>query len=512
MSEKITAKARTGQYVGKKNDSGVMEFLGIRYAQPPQRWKAAKKLEYSDRTFSALEYAPVMSQVYDPVEYPEGQPFQCEDALTLNIYTSGLEGKKPVYVFIHGGSFLTGSNHITCFEGIYCGDKFAENHPDIVYVNFTYRMGALGAMDLRAIDKTGEYADSNNIIILDQIRALEWIYENIEAFGGDPEHITIGGQSAGSYSAIVLTMLPEARKYFKAAILESSSPTNAEMKTLELAAEASALFRKIAGAETIEDLLALTGPEIAKYGEEMFYTGPRGAYSPTRDGRIVPLMPEEALTESADSGIVWLSGTNAGEYDTMMTDMSDEQIRAMIKRRNPLCTDKDIETVIKSDSSRSERLALMDLHNDCGMRVRQIISTEAYTKGGGKVYYYYTIFQPKGNFIRCQHCTELAAVSGKPYAHATIEKREREQWFMGKEPDMGYYDLINNIWANFIKYYDPNGEGVGTEWKPYTLEGKETAIIGNDGEISMSGEPRSSDMDVARHVHKDIVLEAEARH
>ena len=307
-------------------------------------------------------------------------------------------------------------------------------------------------------------------------------------------------------------MMPEARKYFKAAILESSAPTDCEMKTLDVAAEAAKVFMDISGAHTLKELLALPPTEMAKYAEDAFYEGPRGAYGPTRDGRILPLMPEEALTEAAKSGIVWMSGTNCGEYDTMVTEMDEDRIRSMIKRRNPLCTDEDIAAFTANYPERSERIALTDMHNDCGMRVRQIRTTEDYVKGGGKVFYYYIDHQPKTNFVRCQHCTELACVSQKPYAHATLLPLEKEQWLLGKEPDMGFFDLINSVWCNFIRSYDPNGEGVNAEWKPYTLEDKYTAVLGDGGRIEVGGEVRSKDMDIARKLHDNIVLEAEVRH
>ncbi len=496
----VYAKAKTGTYKGFRTPENTLEFLGIKYAQTPLRWKRATKLPEGDGLIDATQYGPVCAQPIDPVEYKDGVPFVCEGALTLNVYTSGLDTKKPVYVYIHGGSFIGGSVHIKCMEGIYCGDQFVKNHPDIVYVNLTYRTGVFGALDLSEVDGKGEYPDSNNLNTLDQMAALEWIHENIEAFGGDPDNITVGGQSAGSYSVTVLMMIPEARKYFKRAILESSCPTDKEMKTLETAKQAAAMFREMTGAKTMDDLLALTMDEIIACEEELLFKGPRGAFSPTRDGRLVPLMPEAAIEEAGKSGIVWLSGTNEGEYDSMMADMGVDGFREMMKRRYPDCTEADLEATVTNYPERDERTALMDLHNDAGMRLRQVKMAEAYTKGGGKVYYYFTVMKPAGNFARCQHCTELAAVAGKPQVKVSLYPPEKKQWLLGEKPDMGYVNLINDIWCNFIRTGDPNGKGVNTDWVPYSLTDRETAVIGNGGEIHMENEPRSRDMDIARRI------------
>lgn len=494
MNKNIYAKAQTGIYKGKVNDDGILEFLGIRYAKTPKRWKAAEKLDSSEEIIDAESYGDVCCQVTVEEEFPV-KPVMSEDCLTLNVWTGSLEGKKPVYVWIHGGCFQTGSNHMDCFGGVYCGDRFVRDNPGIVYVNINYRVGVLGSINLSELDKDGDYADSMNLNVLDQTRALEWVHENIAAFGGDPERVTVGGQSAGSFSVFTLLGMPEARSYFQQAICESSAPTNKIMKSIEIGKACGKKFIELSGAASIQALLDMSVEKVVALGDEMMMSGFRTAFEPCHDGKTVPLDIEASWKSGALKGKRILSGTVSGEYDQMVMDMQPDEIIELVKRRFPALTDDQVGTFIQNDPSRDEKIALMDMFNDIGLRGRHIVATESVIEGGAEGYVYYITSRPKGAKLRTQHCYEIPMVTGKQDSGIYLDFRAGER-LHGEEPDYELGKKVQRCWANFIMNGDPNNELLGIKWPEYTLDEKQTMVI--DSEWQVVNEVRPKDMAIAR--------------
>ena len=173
----VIANAKTGRYEGFLDDNGIVNFLGIRYVQTPERWKRAKALEPSNELIQAKEFGPICPQPIFPEEHPADTPLS-EDCLTLNIWSADIDVKgKPVMLWIHGGCYLTGSNRIE----YYCNDKFCADCPDIVFVNINYRVGNFGSMDLSRFDENSEYAEAPNLQTFDQMDALRWVHENMSS-------------------------------------------------------------------------------------------------------------------------------------------------------------------------------------------------------------------------------------------------------------------------------------------------------------------------------------------
>ena len=501
MANQVHAKAVTGEYVGKVLPNGVHEYLGIRYANPPQRWKRATPLKPSDTLISALEDRPAPWQTYMPEEF-DCEPPMSEDCLNLNIWTNGESGKKPVYVFIHGGSYVEGSIRTDCFGGIYCGDEFVATHPDTVFVNIEYRFGPFGSMDLSAFDDKGEYADSNNLQILDQIAALKWIQENIAAFGGDPDHVTIDGQSAGSYSCFVLMSIPEAAKLFCGAICESSAPTTGPIRTTKAPEDAKRTGKMMAdylGAKSLDDMLAATPLQLVAASDALFMEPGYAGYNPCRDDKVIPMDIEVALASGCAKHVAVMSGTLAGEYSTDMIDMSAADIEKRVRSRFPMVTDEDIQAFKDNYPDRPESETMEDMYNDLGMRLRQISSTEAVLQGGSKVYMYYMPFKPEGARIRAQHCAELMFVSGKPDAGMYLYLTSGEK-LAGEHPDYEFGKKIQDVWYNFIVSGDPNGPSLGIEWPLYDEDAQKTAIF--DKEFSVEDGARRKDIEIIRHYQK----------
>ena len=405
------AKAKTACYVGKENADGVIAFLGIPYCKAPRRWEPAEALEPSDAVFEAFEFGPMCCQPPRDEEFTPGTPMS-EDCLTLNIWTDDLDKKgKPVMFWIHGGCYVSGSNR-TAFM---LGDKLVADCPDIVYVNINYRLGAFGAMDLSAVDNSGKYKYSNNLNLLDQATALKWVYENIEAFGGDPNNITVYGQSAGSFSTASLMLYKEANKYMKNAILESSC-VDMNQKDLPTAAAVAELFRELTGANTLEELLALD-PEKILEAQGKIMMDPRfpKAFESTGDGDILPADPYAALRDGIAKHINVMAGTVAGEYDTGFAPAPAEAVvgacRGMFAGH---LTEEMITAYENNYPERDKKTAYMDLMNDITIRsaIKNVLTLQA--EAGANTYMYYIDATPKGSNIRSQQYHRPGCVESRP--------------------------------------------------------------------------------------------------
>ena len=208
----VVVKTEAGLVAGSGSDIHV--WKGIPYAQPPTgdlRWKAPQPPLAWQGIRHALEFGPMC---------PQGNPAQLkpdmsEDCLNLNVWSGAKAGDKmPVFVWIHGGGFVGGSGRIN-------GEPLA--HLGIVLVSINYRLGVLGFLAHPDLTRESPHHASGNYGLMDQIAALHWVQNNIAAFGGDPERVTIGGSSAGGTSIGYLLASPLAKGLFQGAMLDSAS-------------------------------------------------------------------------------------------------------------------------------------------------------------------------------------------------------------------------------------------------------------------------------------------------
>ena len=240
---KIAVKTKSGVFVGDKNKNSLF-FCGIPYAKPPVgklRWKAPEPLPESDEVFEAKYLGASAIQV----DY-EGSPLkyfrQSEDCLYLNICVGSKKTtkKKPVAVIFHHGDFSYGGSS----DPILYGRNTTKIYPDFVFVTFNYRLGILGFIDFSEVPGGENYPDALNLGLLDQIAALKWIKENISAFGGDPENITVMGFESGALSIFLLAACEQARGLFQKAFVFNGSPFSA-YETPEISKELEKLCRKL---------------------------------------------------------------------------------------------------------------------------------------------------------------------------------------------------------------------------------------------------------------------------
>ncbi|MCQ2420601.1 MAG: carboxylesterase family protein [Clostridia bacterium] len=333
----LAAKTRTGVYVGVKEDS-VLSFNGIPYAKAPigtLRWKAPEKLPDSDKVFEAKYFGASSIQV----NY-EGNPLsshqQSEDCLTLNVCTAELapKEKKPVIVYFHGGDFTYGGSADPLWEM----SNFVQAHPDVVAVSFNYRLGLLGFIDFSAIPGGEDYPDAANLGLLDQIAALEWVKENIAAFGGDAERITVMGDSAGGTSISLLSACKRVSGLFKKAIVFSGSPYEAVLHGMDSAVLASELL-KAAGAVNMKELLALSEEKLSHLTQQL----KARLGTPRCDGELIPADIFEAYTNGGAKDVPFIlctSRDNANVYGAsigrgLSEDIITESTEKILKRQKP---------------------------------------------------------------------------------------------------------------------------------------------------------------------------------
>lgn len=332
-------QAKTGTYIGTHDtENGVLSYKGIQYATA-ERWQLPEIVPNSEAYRLATQFGPgPMQNLYN------GWGTLCEtiseDCLNLNIYTSD-DGKtgKPVMVWFYGGAQQCGCN--IGYEGEeYDGTALITENPDIIIVTPNYRTGFWGSVDLSVLSGASDtYQYSNNLARMDLLQSLKWIKENISAFGGDPNNVTIFGQSAGSNNITCLMLMEEAQGYFNKAICESSFALDISLTSREAAQIASRAFFKQLGVNTVEealskskeDLLAaqiaiVEGGSASADGSSAFAEVESKLLSPVVDNVVI----KDDYWETFLSGkylkdVKVILGTNEGEYDQQFRRWSDEK-------------------------------------------------------------------------------------------------------------------------------------------------------------------------------------------
>ena len=322
-------RTRTGVYVGTK-DNEVTYFSGIPYAKPPvgeSRWKAPEPLDETDAVFEA-KY-PGASAVQ--VEF-EGSILkhhrQSEDCLTLNICCESKKDgekkprkKKPVMVLFHHGDFSYGGTA----DPLMYGGKLAGENPDIVLVSFNYRLGLFGFIAFSEVPGGEAYPDALNLGLLDQIAALKWIRENISAFGGDPDKITVIGFEAGASSICLLAACEEAKGLFQRAFVFSGSPDAAYL-TPDASRTLAKRLLELTETSTMQELCRVPTDRLKAAAQELWLN----MAAPTCDGRLLPADVYAAYENGAAAGIEFIIGIPSNERSVYKSVIGGENYEKLV--------------------------------------------------------------------------------------------------------------------------------------------------------------------------------------
>jgi para-nitrobenzyl esterase len=474
-SKQAVVTTKSGKLEGEFKD-GIYVFKGIPYAAPPVgelRWLAPQPPIPWSGVRPAKEYAAISPQNPLPIAAPGMPDFasmpQSEDCLFLNIWTPGLDdARRPVILWIHGGVFLIGSGTEPFLEG----GKLAKRG-DIVLVSINYRMGAFGFINLKEITG-GKIPATGNEGLLDQIAALDWIHDNIAAFGGNPDNVTAAGFSAGGMSIGDLLGMPLAHGKFHKTINRSGS-TNTVTR-LDTAAKSSEQFLKILNlkGKDIEALRRLTTRQILDAQQKLgaILREAQGAmtpFMPAIDGKVMPDFPIEAIKKGSAKNVIVMAGNTLDELKIstgMDPAMHNLDEAGLIKRLNRLMPADAVPGVVKTyrealknRGGNTTPLDVMGTVNaDLMFRIPTLRLVEAQRDNGLPAYnYYFTYKSPAMNGL-------LGAMHGldNPFLFGNLDKD-----FTGDGPEQESLMLkIQDSCTAFARTGDPSCKSIG-KWPVY---------------------------------------------
>jgi len=451
----IAVKCINGTFVGQKTEN-VISYRGIPFVgQQPMgnlRWKAP------------VDVTPDEG-VYEAYHFPKGScqdkavlPYQGEECLFLNVFKSDdATPKKPVMVWIHGGAFISGGTGIELFD---CGNLVKE-HPDVVFVTIQYRLGALGFLHLSHLSDGADYPDAQNLGLLDQQKALKWVHENIAAFGGDPDNVTIWGESAGAGSCTLQPLIKGSKQYFKKVIAQSGAPC--QTISTEEAIEVTNDLLAALGCKTAADLIKLPADQLVGTAIEVAAM----RIFPERDGRILPLDPWKEYENGIAKDIIFLQGCNKDEMNCFVADWGVENFKAWAVHRK---TKKYAHLLTEEEKTKVERFckegAVEDWEPDSRLFSHSwfnegtIRLSECQTKAGGKSYTYYYRVESSDPIRKSAHFEEVPIVFAHP------------EFVEGRPYDPAFSKTMRAMWIQFAKTGCPS-----PEWPLYNTKDKPVMVL-----------------------------------
>jgi para-nitrobenzyl esterase len=476
--------------------AGARSFKGIPFAEPPAgdlRWKPPQPVKNWEGARKADKFGPRCMQlpIYGDMNFRSNG--MSEDCLYLNVWTPAKSDKEklPVLVYFFGGGFMAGDGS----EGRYDGESMAKK--GIVAITVNYRLGVFGFFAHPELTKESPHHASGNYALLDQHAALEWVRQNVAAFGGDPKRVTIAGESAGSVSVSAQMASPLSKDLIAGAIGESGSILRA-LSAVPLAEGEQAGVKFAAGlgkgdAPSLAELRAMTAEQLleatAKPGLPRFI--------PTVDGYFFPKSPFEIYAAGEQAHAPLLAGTNSEEsgYFAVIGRETPtvENYRKALERLYP----GKAEEVFKlyPASNETEVMdAAQQLASDRFIGYSTWKWMDVATKTGGKPTYYYLYARPRpamrpemgdaqpglaGGVVRGRQ----AAADPRPQPRGAVHSAEIEyamgnldlnKVFAWKPDDYKVSQVMQDYFANFIKTGNPNGKGL-PKW-PKFAEGQRIVI------------------------------------
>ncbi|MBE6045461.1 MAG: carboxylesterase family protein [Clostridiales bacterium] len=465
----LAVKCINGTFVGRKTEN-IIAYKGIPFTGKPPvgelRWKAPVDVIPDEGVYEAYYNAKSAHQVVSETENASLY-YQSEDCLYLDIWKAddAAAEKKPVIVWIHGGGFELGGT----VEPISECHNFVKENPDVIMVSITYRLGVFGFFHLSHLPDGGDYPDAQNLGLMDQVMALKWIHENIAAFGGDPDNVTIMGESAGAASVTLIPLIEGTHEYFQRVIALSGSPVFTRSPDEAIACTDELM--EILGCKTVADLQKL---DVETFVEEAEVLSLR--VWPERDGKYLPVDPYEAYARGAAKDIDFIQGCDKDELGFFISgfglDFYNEWAADRMEKKMAQLTEEE-KALVESycadnskggyDFSEGEHALYAALFDQIVFIAPLFRLSENQVKGGGKTYSYYFTPESSVPYMRCGHSVELAAV----FKHPEIIGET------GRAFDETFSKTLRKMWVQFAKTGDPSlsaelsPDGKAKEWPLY---------------------------------------------
>jgi para-nitrobenzyl esterase len=472
-AETLVVHTRAGALRGARED-GVAVFRGVPYAaapvgelrfQPPQpvpAWGGAR---------DATRDGPIAPQGRSRLAHIMGdfERPQSEDCLTLNVWTPAPDTKKrPVMVWIHGGAFSSGAGSLAW----YSGEKFAADG-DIVAVSINYRLGALGFLCLPGVSE-------GNLGLLDQVAALRFVRDNIAAFGGDPDNVTVVGQSAGAASIAILMIMREAQGLFRRAILQST-PFGRMSRTPEDAHRIGRRLLDVLGLKPEEAGALKTLPAakfVAAQGEvarlEKKFADAQAPFWPVIDGKVFPGDVGPELAAGAGAGIETMIGTTREEMaafyciDQEMANADAAAVEGVFAAVLGSEHRTHYDEIAKMRAAHTNAALLGDLMSDAMFRIGSLRFAVWRADQGRPAYVFQFDWQSPAGFEAC-HCIEI------PFVFNNLSHWTDCPMLRGarSEEMKGLAQAMHGAWIAFIRTGKPDHPRMPA-WPPYRREDRLT--------------------------------------
>ena len=457
---------------------GVRVFRGIPFAAPPEgalRWKAPQPAKHWKGVRKAAEFGPrcMQAPIYsDMIFRDRADKPMSEDCLYLNVWTPAKSAKDglAVMVWFYGGGFQAGSSS----EPRYDGENFATK--GIIVVSVNYRLGVFGFFSHPELTKESREHASGNCGLMDQIAGLRWVKKNIAAFGGDPDKITIAGESAGSLSVSALMASPLSSGLIRGAIGESGAffghpPAGSPMQALSETEKTGAKFAESIGAKDLAGLRAKTAEDLlAAVGKD-----PSVRFWPNVDGYVLPQDVATIFAEGKQSHVPLLAGWNAQEASWAVVYAKEKPTAQTFPgQMHARFNDRAVEILklYPASSDEEARESAIALASDLFITYITWEWLEQQNKTVQPAVYGYVFdrtppVSPDMNVngvspkeLGARHACEIEYVFG-------ALKSQPNPW----EPvDYKVSDAMASYWANFTKAGDPNGSGL-PKWPVYDSAG-----------------------------------------
>lgn len=460
----------TGGLISGTQQGDIRVFKGIPFAAPPVgnlRWKAPQPVVPWSGVRQCVAFGPSPMQgapvPFGPwsAEYLIPKEPISEDCLYLNVWSGAKSAneKRPVLVWIYGGGFNSGGAGCAIYDGEATARK------GIVFVSINYRVGPFGFLAHPELTNESGNKASGNYGLMDQIAGLQWVKQNIAAFGGDPNNVTIAGQSAGSMSVNCLVASPLAKGLFNKAIAQSGASFGRFTAKLQQAEETGIKIMQTLGASSLAEMRAKSADEILKKGQ-----GTRG---PVIDGYVLPEPVADLFAAGKQNKIALLTGWNEDEGlggPPKKADAFQQQLEQQYGAQA-----RDVLTYYPAGTDDEAARSQMNLSRDMTFGAPNYRWATIASQQGHPVYVYrFTRKLPAtGQYAQygAFHTGEVA------YAYDNLKFIDHQLRPLVAVDD----ELARQMaayWVNFVKTGNPNGNGL-PKWPAYSVTNKQIVVLGD---------------------------------